>query len=64
MPAHVKRQHTVENRLPSQMLALEPRYLFDAAVVTTVAEVVTEPAQDVAVASIEPEQVFAILKIR
>jgi|GEM_PF-2294641 len=42
MPAHVKRQRTVENTLPSQMLALEPRYLFDAAVVTTVAEVTSE----------------------
>jgi len=46
MPAHVKRQRTVENTLPSQMLALEPRYLFDAAVVTTVADTISVPTAE------------------
>jgi len=68
MSAHKKRQHAFENNLPSQMLALEPRYLFDAAVVTTVADVASAPADtpapDVASAShdIEDGQVFAIFE--
>ena len=43
MSAHVNRQSAFENNLPSQTLALEPRYLFDAAAVTTVADAPGEP---------------------
>ena len=46
MSAHEKRQHAFENNIPSQMLALEPRYLFDAAVVTTVADATSTPTTD------------------
>jgi len=44
MHTPVKRQCTTN--LPSQMLALEPRYLFDAAVVTTVVDTTSAPTAD------------------